>query len=66
MTCSSSMSKHDFAHTGAHTPIHTQEDIEDLTGAAVKEEQIETKLAALELDWAQINLVFAGAQVLEG
>jgi hypothetical protein len=28
-------------------------------GAAVKEEQIETKLAAVQADWAQINLVFA-------
>lgn len=28
-------------------------------GAAVKEEQIETKLTAVQADWALINLVFA-------
>jgi hypothetical protein len=28
-------------------------------GAAVKEEQIETKLASIQADWATINLVFA-------
>lgn len=35
------------------------EEVEDLTGAAVKEEQIELKLAGIQADWAQINLVFA-------
>jgi hypothetical protein len=28
-------------------------------GAAVKEEQIENKLASIQVDWAGINLVFA-------
>eukprot|EP00955_Chlamydomonas_euryale_P103513 365498-Chlamydomonas_euryale.AAC.1 len=51
--------------------LQYQEDVEDLTGAAVKEEQIEVKLGALEQDWAQINLVFAdyktrGPVILKG
>jgi hypothetical protein len=37
-----------------------REDIEELTAAAVKEEQIENKLAVVQSDWAIINLVFAG------
>eukprot|EP00798_Chlamydomonas_sp_ICE-L_P031303 gene31303-6451_t len=48
-----------------------QEEVEDLTGAAVKEEQIETKLASVQSDWAVINLVFAeyktrGPVILKG
>jgi hypothetical protein len=38
-----------------------REDIEELAGsAAVKEEQIEVKLAAIEAEWATTNLIFAG------
>ncbi|GFR42148.1 hypothetical protein Agub_g3000 [Astrephomene gubernaculifera] len=36
-----------------------REDIEELTGAAVKEEMIEVKLAQLKADWANQNLAFA-------
>ncbi len=48
-----------------------REEVEDLTNAAVKEEQIETKLAAIQLDWSAINLVFAeyktrGPVILKG
>jgi hypothetical protein len=45
-----------------HTPPNSRrEDIEELAGsAAVKEEQIEVKLAAIEAEWATTNLVFAG------
>lgn len=53
-----------------HLPAHTQhlldsnilayrEDVEELTGAAVKEEMIEVKLAQLKADWANYNLAFA-------
>eukprot|EP00967_Tisochrysis_lutea_P031053 scaffold36544_cov19-Tisochrysis_lutea.AAC.8 len=47
--------------TGGDTPA----------GAAVKEEQIETKLASIQADWATINLVFAdcktrGPVILKG
>ncbi len=36
-----------------------REDVEELTGAAVKEEMIEVKLAQLKADWANYNLAFA-------
>ena len=36
-----------------------REDIEEIAAAAVKEEQIETKLAVIENDWAQTVLSFA-------
>ena len=35
------------------------QDVEELCGSAVKEEQIETKLAAIAADWAEQNLNFA-------
>ena len=51
--------------------LSVREDIEDLTNAAVKEEQIETKLAGIQSDWALIDLVFAeyktrGPVILKG
>lgn len=36
-----------------------REEIEEITSAAVKEEQIEVKLAGIESDWAAMNLSFA-------
>ena len=35
------------------------QDVEELCGSAVKEEQIETKLASIAADWAEQNLNFA-------
>mmetsp|Transcript_5388 Transcript_5388/g.12712 ORF Transcript_5388/g.12712 Transcript_5388/m.12712 type:complete len:4322 (-) Transcript_5388:507-13472(-) len=51
--------------------LRHREEVEELTGAAVKEEQIETKLASIQADWATINLVFAdcktrGPVILKG
>jgi len=51
--------------------LKCREEVEDLTNAAVKEEQIETKLAAVQLDWSAIDLVFAeyktrGPVILKG
>ena len=37
-----------------------RDELEELTTAAVKEEQIEVKLNGIESDWAALNLVFAG------
>lgn len=34
-----------------------REELEEVTSAAVKEEQIETKLSAIESSWAALNLV---------
>jgi dynein heavy chain len=34
-----------------------REEVEEIAGAAVKEEAVETKLAAIESDWAAFNLV---------
>lgn len=45
--------------------LRYREDIEELTSAAVKEEQIEVKLGTIEADWATTNLVFAGELRLE-
>ncbi len=42
----------------AHLLQH-REDVEELCNAAVKEEQIEVKLAALAAEWADTNLAFA-------
>ena len=39
--------------------LKVRDDMEDLTTSAVKEEQIEVKLATVSADWAEINLVFA-------
>ena len=39
--------------------LKVRDDMEELTNSAVKEEQIETKLATVSADWAEINLVFA-------
>lgn len=51
--------------------LGSREEVEDLTGAAVKEEQIETKLGTLEGEWSQQSLVFAeyktrGPVILKG
>ncbi|MEW5318622.1 MAG: hypothetical protein WDW38_009830 [Sanguina aurantia] len=51
--------------------LASREEVEDLTGAAVKEEQIETKLGTLEGEWSQQSLVFAeyktrGPVILKG
>lgn len=45
-----------------------REEVEEVANAAVKEEQIETKLAAIESDWAVLNLVrrAAGATSAHG
>ena len=51
--------------TGAHSlAVHAHstmlmQDVEELCGSAVKEEQIETKLASIAADWAEQNLNFA-------
>ncbi len=37
--------------------LRHREELEEITNAAVKEEQIETKLAVIESDWAALNLV---------
>lgn len=37
--------------------LQHRDDIEEITAAAVKEEQIEGKLAGIESDWAAMNLV---------
>lgn len=37
--------------------LRHREELEEITNAAVKEEQIETKLAAIESDWSALNLV---------
>ena len=37
--------------------LHNREEIEEITSAAVKEEQIEVKLVGIESDWAAMNLV---------
>lgn len=34
-----------------------REEVEEIASAAVKEEAVETKLAAIESDWAAFNLV---------
>ena len=39
--------------------LKVRDDMEELTSSAVKEEQIEVKLATVSLDWAEQNLVFA-------
>ena len=39
--------------------LKVRDDMEELTNSAVKEEQIETKLATVALDWAEQNLVFS-------
>jgi hypothetical protein len=39
------------------TPTRCREEVEEVANGAVKEEQIETKLAAIESDWAVFNLV---------
>jgi len=39
--------------------LKVRDDMEELTNSAVKEEQIETKLATVGLDWAEQNLVFS-------
>ena len=39
--------------------LEHRDDIEELTTSALKEEQIETKLAALSADWAEQTLTFA-------
>lgn len=39
--------------------LKVRDDMEELTTSAVKEEQIEGKLATVSADWAEINLVFA-------
>jgi dynein heavy chain len=39
--------------------LHHREELEEITTAAVKEEQIETKLAGIESDWVALNLVSA-------
>uniref|UniRef100_A0A383W453 AAA+ ATPase domain-containing protein n=1 Tax=Tetradesmus obliquus TaxID=3088 RepID=A0A383W453_TETOB len=39
--------------------LQHREELEEITTAAVKEEQIETKLAGIESDWVALNLVFA-------
>ena len=41
------------------TAIRRSEDVEEIATAAVKEEQIETRLNAIESDWAALNLVRA-------
>jgi len=42
--------------------LRHREELEEITNAAVNwEEQIETKLAAIESDWAALNLVGLGA-----
>jgi len=48
-----------------------REDVEELTNAALKEEQIEIKLNAIDADWAQLTLSFAdyktrGPVILKG
>jgi len=42
-----------------HTPtqLPRREEVEEVANSAVKEEQIEVKLAAIESDWAAFNLV---------
>jgi dynein heavy chain len=37
--------------------LQHREEVEEITTAAVKEEQIETKLASIEADWVTMNLV---------
>jgi dynein heavy chain len=37
--------------------LQHREELEEITTAAVKEEQIETKLAGIESDWVALNLV---------
>ena len=39
--------------------LKVRDDMEELTNSAVKEEQIEGKLATVSLDWAEQNLVFS-------
>ena len=39
--------------------LKVRDDMEELTSSAVKEEQIEGKLATVSLDWAEQNLVFS-------
>jgi dynein heavy chain len=39
--------------------LQHREELEEITTAAVKEEQIETKLAGIESDWVALNLVSA-------
>ena len=39
--------------------LEHRDDIEELTTSALKEEQIETKLASLSADWAEQTLTFA-------
>lgn len=39
--------------------LNFQEEVEELTSAAVKEEQIEIKLGGIEAEWADLNLVFS-------
>ena len=39
--------------------LKVRDDMEELTSSAVKEEQIEGKLAVVGLDWAEHNLVFS-------
>jgi hypothetical protein len=41
--------------------LRHREELEEITNAAVKEEQIETKLADIESDWSALNLVGPGA-----
>jgi len=42
--------------------LQHREEVEEITTAAVKEEQIETKLASIEADWVTMNLVRALAR----
>ena len=39
--------------------LKVRDDMEELTSSAIKEEQIEGKLATVSLDWAEQNLVFS-------
>jgi hypothetical protein len=40
-----------------HTTVVLRDEVEEVANSAVKEEQIEVKLAAIESDWAAFNLV---------
>lgn len=51
--------------------LSKREDVEELCNAALKEEQIEIKLNAIDVDWAQLTLSFAdyktrGPVILKG
>lgn len=45
--------------------LHHRDEIEELTTAAVKEEQIEIKLAGIESDWVVMNLVSPASPALQ-